>query len=132
MLFAYRQSHVIAILEQIKHYYGEQGYSHPIYLNWTEIKFYAMISVRYHKEHGCKFKKTNAQNEITKRIFEMRVPIVPVLSVLTINRVQDIFQNDVYETDCDAYILEERFSQDRDLQLNLLAYKKHTYDSVHR
>ena len=128
----YRQSHVIAILEQIKHHYGEQGYSHPnlLELNGNKVLRNDKCSVSQ-GDTAANSKNKMHRMKLLSVFSKCACPSLPVLSVLTINRVQDIFQNNVYETDCDAYILEERFSQDRDLQLDLVAYKKHTYDSVH-
>ncbi|KYQ89972.1 hypothetical protein DLAC_08542 [Tieghemostelium lacteum] len=84
----YRSSDVDNIIKGIIKYYGiKSGISHPNRLETNGNKTIIQKTCYQHLKYCCS-------------------PTIPIMSVITINRVQDVFQNRVYEVDNDQWSLE--------------------------
>ena len=119
----YRRTHIAAIMERIEAKFGKKGYSHP---NLLEVNGNKVL----------KKGKKSATDENHKINFVKMYPLcacptLPIMSVLTVNRVQDVFENAIYGTVNDANLLENQYVKNRNLLLNRVKYKRNFFPSVH-
>lgn len=108
----YRTTAVECVLDGIEKEFGGKGLSHPNRL----------------EAYGNKLLKRAKSNEWYG--MQCACPSVPVMSVLTVNRVQDIFANVTYGGQS-ALDMEMVFQKDPSLQLDFDRYCKTRFNSVH-
>jgi hypothetical protein len=107
-----RTEDVLSTLDSIRVWFGEDALSHP---NKLEVSGARLFSKRHH-----------AKDQLVTCLCMKR----PVLSVITINRVQDVCENRIYEDgDFDLDTLDELFRNGREFDLNF--YRTSTFDAVH-
>jgi len=107
-----RKDDIISILEIIEQVYGREGISHP---NKLEVSGARLFTQKKHPKHDQKFCTCLSK---------------PILSVVTINRVQDVCLNPIFQS-IELDTLDQYFWSNREFDLH--HYQSHAteYNAVH-
>ena len=108
----YRRETVSIIFSEIETAFGHGGLSHP---NRLEVNGNKVLSTLKNEKW---FRPLRA------------CPSLSVMSVLTVNRVQNVYINAIYGTD-NAIDLERMFQNNPTIRLDLEKYRQSVFDSVH-
>jgi len=107
-----RKDDVVSILEMIEQLYGREGISHP---NKLEVSGARLFAQKKHPKHNQMYCTC-----LTK----------PILSVITVNRVQDVCPNPIFNT-VELETLDTFFWEEKEFDLDYYRENSTKFNAVH-